>query len=90
MTENPFHYTTILKFSPDGVPINYDCWSEIHWKAKLEGDLTAPEAQELMAPEETNMPTIGDVYDAQRSDADVGEWIERLRGHELRKVMNNE
>lgn len=49
-----------------------------------------PEAQELAALEGSNMQTTMDVYGALRSDADVGEWIERLRGHELRKVMNNE
>jgi DNA-binding transcriptional regulator YhcF (GntR family) len=40
---------------------------------KLEGDLTAPEAQELAALKGANMHTIGDVYNALRSDADVGE-----------------
>ena len=36
-------------------------------------NLIAPEAQELAKLEETNMQTIMDVYDALRSDADVGE-----------------
>ena len=49
-----------------------------------------PEAQELAALEGANMQTIMDVYDALHSDADVGEWIERIRGHERGKVVENE
>jgi len=71
-------------------PIEYDRWAELHWKAELEGDLTAPEAQELAVLESANMQTIGDVYDALRSDADVGEWIERIRGHEWVRVVEGD
>lgn len=39
---------------------------------QLEDNLTAPKAQELVVLEGANMQTIGDVYDALRSDVDVG------------------
>jgi len=53
------------------------------------GNITsaAPEAQELVALEETNTQTIGAVYDALRSDSDVGESIARIRGHEWVQVV---
>ena len=41
-----------------------------------------PEAQELAALEGSNMQTTMDVYGALRSDADVGERIERIPEHE--------
>ena len=49
-----------------------------------------PEAQELAVLEGANMQTIMDVYDALRSDADVGEWIERMQGHKWVKVVESE
>ena len=55
---------------------------------QLEDNLTAPEAQELATLESANMQTIGDVYDALQSDMDVGEWIERIRGHEWVRVVD--
>ncbi|MDW7726789.1 MAG: hypothetical protein SCH70_06680 [Candidatus Methanoperedens sp.] len=48
------------------------------------------EAQEFAALESANMQTIMDVYDALCSDVDVGEWIERIRGHERVKVVESE
>ena len=54
---------------------------------QLKDNLAAPEAQELAALEGANMQTIMDVYDALRSDSDVGEWIERIRGHEWVRVV---
>ncbi|MHA1887140.1 MAG: hypothetical protein ACTSX0_03885 [Promethearchaeota archaeon] len=95
MTRNSYRCTPTKKFAADGIPadlaakiaphlqpIEYDRWSELHWKAKLEDNLTAPETQELAALESANMQTIGDVYDALQSDTDMGEWIERIQGHE--------
>jgi len=57
------------------------------FKNQLEANLTAPEAQELAALDGANMQTIMDVYNALHSDSDVGEWIERIRGHEWVRVV---
>ncbi len=54
---------------------------------QLEDNLTAPETQELAALEKINIQTIMNVHDALRRDSDVGEWIERIRGHEWVRVV---
>ena len=82
--------TPSSKITPHLKPTSYDRWSELHWNAQLEADLTAPEAQELAALESANMQAIMDVYDALYSDADVGEWIERIRGHEWVRVVEGD
>jgi len=100
MARKTLHSAANPKFAADGIPtdladklaphlepIEYDRWSELHWKVQLEGDLTAAEEKELAVLESANMQTIGDVYDALRSDADVGEWIERILGHEWVRVV---
>jgi len=56
----------------------------------LRKNLSAPEAEELAALEKANMRTVGDVYGALRGDAEVQEWIERIRGHEWVKVAEGE
>ena len=45
------------------------------------------EAQELAALEKDNMRTVMEVYDVLRGDGEVQEWIERIRGHEWVKVV---
>ncbi|MBC2693887.1 MAG: hypothetical protein HF982_01105, partial [Desulfobacteraceae bacterium] len=84
----PKHYLLDI-VSKHLTPIEYDRWAELYWKAQLEANITAPEAQELAALEGANMQTIGDVYDALRSDLDVEEWIERIRGHEWVRVVED-
>jgi len=49
-----------------------------------------PEAQELAALEGASIQSIMDVHDILRSDSDIGEWIERIRGHEWVKVVESE
>jgi len=71
-------------------PIDYDRWSDIYWKNQLQENLTAAEAQELAALERANMQIIEEVYGALRGDAEVQEWIERIRGHEWVKVVEGE
>ena len=76
MTRN-YHCTLTSKFTADGIPtdlaekislyfepVEYDRWSDLHWKAQLEGDLSADEAQELAALERENMKTIEEVYES--------------------------
>lgn len=69
-------------------PIDYDRWSELYWKNQLQENLIAAEAQELAALEKANMRTVDDVYRALRGDAEVQEWIERIRGHEWVKMVD--
>jgi len=80
----------ILNTAPHLVPIDYDRWSDLYWKAQLEEKLTADGEKELAALESANMQTIDEVYGALRRDADVQEWIGRIKGHEWVRVVKGE
>ncbi len=54
---------------------------------QAQSQLHHPRGAEFAALEGANMQTIMDVYDALRSDMDVGEWIERIQGHEWVRVV---
>ncbi|MBE0525152.1 MAG: hypothetical protein IBX40_12615, partial [Methanosarcinales archaeon] len=84
----PYYYSQIAaKVAPHLEPINYDRWSDLHWKAQLEGDLTAPEAQEHAAFESANMATIEKVYQRLRNDKEIQAHIEKIKAHPWVRVV---
>ena len=66
--------------------VNYDRWAELYWKKQLEGNLKPEEEKELEDLENENLKTIIEVAESIKSDREIMELIERIKGHEWVKV----
>ncbi|OFV67330.1 MAG: hypothetical protein SCAL_001599 [Candidatus Syntrophoarchaeum caldarius] len=67
--------------------VNYDRWSELYWKRELEGDLKPEEEKELKDLENENLKTIIEVVKAIKSDREIMELIEKIKGHEWVRLV---
>ena len=65
---------------------SYDRWAE-HWKKQLEGNLKPEEEKELEDLENENLKTIIEVAESIKSDREIMELIERIKGHEWVRVV---
>ena len=66
---------------------SYDRWAELYWKGQLEGNLKPEEENELEDLENENLKTIIEVVEAIKSDREIMELIERIKGHEWVRVV---
>ncbi|OFV67334.1 MAG: hypothetical protein SCAL_001603 [Candidatus Syntrophoarchaeum caldarius] len=62
-------------------PVDYDRWSELYWKRELEWNLKPEEEKELEDLENENLKTIIEVVKAIKTDREIMELIERIKGH---------
>lgn len=90
MIGNLYHCTATLEPAPHLEPTNYDRWSDLHWIAQLEANLTGPEAQELAALKGANMSVIEKVYQRLRNDKEIQAQIERIKAHPWVRVVEGQ
>jgi len=85
----PKHYLLDL-VSKHLKPIEYDRWSDLHWKAQLEDNLSAAGEQELARLEKENLQTIEEVYNALSNDEEVKAHIMKIKEHPWVRVVEGE
>jgi len=69
--------------------IDYDRWAELYQKQQLDGNLTKEEEKELKQLERWNLQTIKEVYNNLKNDAEIQEWIHKIKKHKWIETIEN-